>query len=305
MTQLETIVEKIALENPLHVKKIRRNLKLLDQPYFERAEKFFSKYSDLLREDGKNMDFGIECYLKMITDMNFETVRFLETEKYSSNSFAEVNQRVYGNPGIMEYYMHGLLLSQFLWKYHYDTLLFFNESIQRHKNGIKNYLEIGGGHGLYLSEAAEILTTHSVYDVVDISESSLALAKRFIENKSVNYFLSDIFEFHPKKKYDFITLGEVIEHVEDPILLLKKVGELLSENGILFLTTPTNAPTIDHLYLFKNVEEIRILLREAGFVIGEERSFCAENLPLETAEEMKISILYCACLSLKNQYNSK
>src|ERR1051326_3757151 len=104
--RLDQIVAKIADENALHVKKIRKNLKKLDGEYFNRAERFLHKYEGLLSSAGKDMSYAVDCYLRMIADMTFETVQFRETGKYSSSSFEEVNQRVYGNASIMEYYMH-------------------------------------------------------------------------------------------------------------------------------------------------------------------------------------------------------
>lgn len=293
---IELIVEKIGEQNPLHVKKLRRNLKKADGEYLSRANRFLAIYDKLLQAQGKSIDFGIDCYLRMITDMNHETIRFREFNEYSSKSFDEVNVRVYANPGIMEYYMHGLLLSQFLWKYHYDTLLYFNQLLNERRDRIKNYLEIGGGHGLYVSEAAAVLGKDATFTVVDISQSSLDLARQMTEGVDVNFVHSDIFKYHPEVRFDFITMGEVLEHVEDPVALLKATAGLLSEGGSLFITTPTNAPTIDHIYLFRNVAEIRTLIEQSGLQIESELSLCSEDLPLEQAEEMGISILYCACL---------
>lgn len=297
---ITNIVERIGVLNPLHVKKLRKNLKKADDTYFNRANRFLETYIKLLSSQDKSLDYGIDCYLRMIADMNHETVHFRETGEYSSKSFDEVNARVYGNPEIMDYYMHGLLLSQFLWKYHYDTILFFNSIISQNKNSIKNYLEIGGGHGLYISEAVSIIGNNSAYDLVDISQSSIELAKQMTGESAIRFIHSDIFKFVPGQYYDFITLGEVLEHVEDPLSLLLKTASFLNENGRLFITTPTNAPTIDHIYLFKNVNEIRELIHRSGLAVEEELSICSEDIPIEQAEESGISILYCACLKKQN-----
>jgi 2-polyprenyl-3-methyl-5-hydroxy-6-metoxy-1,4-benzoquinol methylase len=254
-------------------------------------------YETLLSHESKNLDYSINCYLQMIADVNYESVQFMQTGEYTSKSFDEVNKRVYDNPDVMEYYMHGLLLSQFLWTHHYDILLYFNDIINRNKDSIKNYLEVGGGHGLYISEAISIIGAGASYQVVDISKSSLEMARRMINNNSVTYTLSDVFEFFPEKKYDFITMGEVLEHVEDPVRLLEKLYELLDENGKVIITTPTNAPAIDHIYLFKNAEDIREVIRKAGFKILEEKCIYSENLPPEMAEKMKISMMYVGVLA--------
>jgi trans-aconitate methyltransferase len=89
----------------------------------------------------------------------------------------------------------------------------------------------------------------------------------------------------------------VLEHVEDPVRLLEKLYELLDENGKVIITTPTNAPAIDHIYLFKNAEDIREVIRKAGFKILEEKCIYSENLPPEMAEKMKISMMYVGVLA--------
>lgn len=296
---INEIVAKIDLLHPLHGKRLKKAMKKVDDSFFERSTDFLTRYSALLENEGKDINYGIDCYLRMIDDFNFESISFMETGQYSSTSFEEVNKRVYANPAIMEYYMHGLLLSQFLFTQHYDVLLYFDELIKNNKANISNYLEVGGGHGLYISDAIEIIGNATNYDLVDISKSSLDIAEKMIANPSVNYIHSDIFDYFPAKKYDFITMGEVLEHVENPIALLQKLGDLLSVNGKLYITTPTNAPAIDHIYLFRNAAEIRTLILEAGFIIEDERCIYSEDLPPEICEEYKISMLFAGVLTKK------
>lgn len=297
VSKLEYIAESISHQNPLHSKKIKKNINKFDDEYFSRAEIFLNKYVDLLKEDGKTLDYAIECYLQMIADVYFESVQFLRTGKYSSTSFEEVNQRVYNDPKVMEYYMHGLVLSQFLWTHHYKILLYFSKIISENTNKIKNYLEVGGGHGLYISEAIEIIGNKANFALVDISPSSLEISKKMIGNNKVNYNLKDVFEFFPNKKYDFITMGEVLEHVEEPVRLLRKLHALLDDTGKVFITTPTNAPAIDHIYLFNNAEDIRKVIEASGFKIEKEECIYSENLPENLLEKYKISMMYIGVLS--------
>ncbi|HRH58749.1 MAG TPA: class I SAM-dependent methyltransferase, partial [Chitinophagales bacterium] len=150
---------------------------------------------------------------------------------------------------------------------------------------------------LYLEEALKYLNPATDFTVVDISQTSIDLTKSFIEDERVNYNLIDIFDFAPAQKYDFITMGEVLEHVEDPLSLLNRLNELLDDDGTIFITTPTNAPSIDHIYLFNNVQEIRDLINSTGFTIKSENCFISEEVSLEKAEKRKITVLYGAFLT--------
>ena len=296
---LEFSVSRIEQLNPLHFKKVRKNLKkLAAEPGFNKyADDFFTMYDHFLGRIGRSREYAVDSYLQMISDMVHETIEFQETGKYSSTSFDEVNKRVYNNPLIMEYYMHGLLMSQFLWQHHYVVFKFFIDNMPNYKEMVGNYLEVGGGHGLYVNEAIKAFGGKVNYNVLDISESSLEMARHFVNSDKVNFILSDIFKYQPSVKYDFITMGEVLEHVEDPKALLKRLGELLAPKGTIFITTPTNAPTIDHLYLFRNAEEIRELIHQAGFSIEKEIKAYAEDVPEELAEQLKITLIYAAFIT--------
>ena len=222
-SRLEYIIEKISSRNVLHGKKIKKNTNKFDGDYINRAEIFLKKYETILYNNNKKLDYAIDCYLQMLADVNYESIQFVTTGNYSSKSFAEVNARVYSNPEVMEYYMHGLLLRQFLLPQNYNILLFFNKIIRDNCNKISKYLEVGGGHGLYISDAIDSIGNKAKYDLVDISQRSIEMAQTMIDNQNVNYILSDIFDYNPVLKYDFISMGEVLEHVEAPVRLLKKL----------------------------------------------------------------------------------
>lgn len=290
------IEESICRQNPVHGKKIRKHLSQADDIFYEKFAGFLDKYLKFLQKTGKNLDFAVDCYLKMVADITLETAGFQETGRYTSTSFDEVNRRVYGNHEVMEYYMHGLLLSQFLWKQHYIVYKFFSENITFYSRSVLEYLEIGGGHGLYLSEAVNLFLEQCRFSMIDISSTSLDVARYFIDEKKVNYICSDINDFNPDGRYDMITAGEVIEHLEDPRKFLCKLRDMISDNGIIFLTVPTNAPTIDHIYLFRDASEIKQMIRISGLEIIKEHCVYAEDLPEHLLEKYKITMMYAAFL---------
>jgi 2-polyprenyl-3-methyl-5-hydroxy-6-metoxy-1,4-benzoquinol methylase len=297
---LETIVNKIEVENPTHAAKIRKNINGLDVNILQKANLFYKKYFSYLEKESKTPDFGVECYLHMINDITEERIEFIRKGKYSSSSFNEVEKRVYANPAIMTYYMHGLLLAQFLWVDQFQRFSFFSQNLKKHIINSNKYLEIGGGHGLYLNEAITLLPDMKQFDLVDISQSSIDLAKGILCNNKINYYLKDIFNFIKNEPdYDFITVGEVLEHLENPLCLLKKIVELLGVNGICYITTAINAPMIDHIYLFNNEEEIRKLFNLAGLEILEEKIAISDNKSATYAQKNKSPVTYAAFVKLK------
>ncbi len=297
---LNHILKTIKEKNPRHGKKITKNLENIGDEYYKKSAEFFNKYALFVKGEGKDVDYGVDCYLKMIGIMMYEQVDFFRTGEYSCKSFEEANKAVYSNPEVMESYMHGLLLSQFLWNHHYKVLEFFIEQINSVKGQVNKYLEIGGGHGLYLSEAMEILGTNDIdYHCVDISAGSLEVAKKFVDNPKVSYRQYNIFDYDEAEKYDFITMGEVLEHVEDPVALLEKLGSLLKPDGMTFITTPTNSPAIDHIYLFRNAPEIIEVIHKAGFEIVKDFKIYSEDVSEKRAEKLKVPMMYAALIKKK------
>jgi 2-polyprenyl-3-methyl-5-hydroxy-6-metoxy-1,4-benzoquinol methylase len=298
---LDIILEKIEARNPEHASKLQKNNATLSEQHASMAEKFFEKYNSYLKSKNKSLDFGVDCYLHMCADMLNERTRFIQTGRYSSNSFNEVEKRVYGNPEIMTYHMHGLVLAQFLWFEQYERIVFFIERLPEYAAHVKKYLEIGGGHGLYIHEALELLPQATQFDLVDISQSSIDLAKGIINDARVNYYLKNIFDFRDDAIYDFVTMGEVLEHVEEPLLLLQKISRLIGKDGMCYITTPINAPMIDHIYLFSNESEIRDLLDGAGFEIVEEKIVISEHITPKLAQRFKVPVMYAAFIKNKKK----
>ncbi len=296
---LEYIVNKISDANPVSAKKLRRNYSKFTEQHRQDAENFLVLYSKYLGSISKNIDYAVECYLKMTSDMFSERMKFLETGEYSNKLYKDVDEKIYSNPEIMDYHMHGLSIAQFLWPDQYIRFRFFADNLLKYEP-VENYLEIGGGHGLYVREAIKILGSKTNFTVVDISQSSLNICQNMSTGENVNFILKDIFDYNEDEKFDFITVGEVIEHLEKPLELLNKIHSILNTNGTVYLTTPVNAPMIDHIYLFNNVKEIKDLLEEANFKIADDIAVYSEDLPEELAIQHKIPLMYACFLKKSN-----
>jgi len=300
--KIEHLIESISAKNAIHGKKLQKNFASLseDENYIKDYNTFISKYKVILEKKNLTFNDSINYYLKMIGDFNEEMLDFIRTNKYRNTSFNEVNQAMYNNPDVMVSHMHGLLLSQFLWQHHYAVYQYFKTTIQQFLP-VESYLEIGAGHGLYFEAAMEKIGENCTFEALDISESSLELTKSLIKSEKVVYHLKNVFDYTDEdEKKDFITMGEVLEHVEDPLSLLNKIKSLIKPDGTIFITTPTNAPSMDHIYLFNTIQEIRDLIHQAGLEIVDERYFVSEDIELEKAEKRKVATMYASFLKIKN-----
>lgn len=297
---MQRFIKIIENKSPMQAKRINKFLSRCgDQIYWKKANEFADNFLKYLENENISIDYAVDCYLQVCEDMIKEQIYFLKTGRYSCSDSADAYNSVYSSIDIMKPYMIGIALSQFLWENHYKMYSFFNDIIIRKEN-IKNYLEIGAGHGLFVASAINYLNAKK-YSIIDLSPISLSICKRvvpFFTSNDINleYVEKNALNLDEKNKYDFITMGEVIEHVNDPYPLVKKVARLLNKNGTAFLTTCANAPAIDHVFLFNNVEEIRELIINSGLLIKNELILQVERC----TNDEKFGINYAAEVTLIN-----
>ena len=99
-----------------------------------------------------------------------------------------------------------------------------------------NILDIGCGGGL-LSEPIYRLGANVT--AIDASLKNIKVAKYHSKkNKlNINYMCGSPDKLKIKKKFDVVLNMEIIEHVEDINLFLKKSSQLLKKNGLMFVAT--------------------------------------------------------------------
>lgn len=298
MSNVEFVVNSIYKKAPFQKKKIKSFLDNQNSVFFQEFENFLSEYIQYLNKNDMAIEYGVDAYLKMVNDMFKSHVKFMRTGQYSTESAKDAFNEVYSNEKEMLSYMIGLALSQYLWSTHYEMFSHLKSSLAQNKSNINKYLEIGPGHGLFLKNAIDILNKNTEMTAVDISQTSLNVSKSIIDHfyplKDISFVNKDVLDLYMDSEFDFIVMGEVIEHVEDPELLLVKISKLLSKNGRAFLSTCVNCPAIDHVYHFHTVDEIRNMFKNCGLTIESEKVLPVEDAPMAEIVNQKITINYSA-----------
>jgi 2-polyprenyl-3-methyl-5-hydroxy-6-metoxy-1,4-benzoquinol methylase len=298
MSNVEFVVNSIYKKAPLQKKKIENFLDKQDDIFFQEFEDFLSEYVQYLNKNDMTIEYCVDAYLKMVNNMFKSHVKFMRTGQYPTENAEDAFNEVYSNEKEMLSYMIGLALSQYLWSTHYEMFGHLKLSLAENKNNINKYLEIGPGHGLFLKNAIDILNKNTEMTAVDISQTSLNVSKSIITHfypwKNLSFINKDMLDLNMDSEFDFIVMGEVIEHVEDPELLLIKISKLLSKNGRAFLSTCVNCPAIDHVYHFHTVDEIRSMFKNCGLIIDTENILPVEDAPMAEIINQKITINYSA-----------
>ncbi len=112
----------------------------------------------------------------------------------------------------------------------------FNKSDKKFPLKGIEILDIGCGGGL-LSEPMKRLGAKVTG--IDASGKNIAIAKIHAKknNLNINYINSSPEKLKTKKKFNVILNMEIIEHVNDVDLFVKKSSELLKKNGLMFIAT--------------------------------------------------------------------
>ena len=297
------MVDLVSNLNPFQRKRVKNFIDSQDIEFWEYAESLCNVLSSSLLKTEEERMASAKAYNQMTMDFLKEQIRFKKTGTYLLNDASAARESVYDNPVVMRYYMVGLCLSYLLWPNHYKMLRFFKNYLKTSPQ-VKRYLDVAPGHGLFAVETMQRFPAIRS-SLLDISATSIQVTGQILESFQINPsrfdFINGDFLTVPidGDEYDFISMGEVLEHVNDPLGFLKRACSLLKDDGRIFMTTCTNAPALDHIYHFHNTDEIRALVHEAGLCILSEESLPAEDVPEERCEEELVTINYCSILTKK------
>ena len=103
--------------------------------------------------------------------------------------------------------------------------------IRQYNSGL-DYLEIGLGSGEMISVALEMGYNVSA---IDISEYC---AREVSSMLDIDVNICDFMKFNSDKQFDVIIMGDVIEHISNPVAALEKAHHLLKSSGVIWLSTP-------------------------------------------------------------------
>jgi len=144
-----------------------------------------------------------------------------------------------------------------------------------------NYLDIGGAWGT-LAKAVEILYPVSI-QIVEPSELAAQVAREYhgfaVHTGDFDSFLS----MRVDKKYDFVSLSHVLEHMLDPLDFLVKLRDVLDDDGYVYIAVPDVSRPFDASDKFFHIEHtiyfstktLRQILQKSGFEIV--RTWTNEN----------------------------
>jgi SAM-dependent methyltransferase len=136
-------------------------------------------------------------------------------------------------------------------------------------------LELGIGHGYTTPLLNEFFDRHVVID------GSPVVIEQFRENyqlESLEIVESYFETFDTDEVFDVILMGFVLEHVDDPDLLLTRYRKLLKPGGRLFVAVPNAKSLNRRLGLAMGKIDDIYSLNENDLALGHQRQYCLDTL---------------------------
>ncbi|MBY0263995.1 MAG: class I SAM-dependent methyltransferase [Holosporales bacterium] len=163
-------------------------------------------------------------------------------------------------------------------KYNFDNeiiLRWYSQRIIDSKIPAKTLLELGVGHGLTTPKFFSHFSKHVVI------EGSGAVINQFRETyphcnpQMIHSYFED---FQTSEKFDVIVMGFVLEHVDDPLLILNHFKKFLSPEGRCFVAVPNGASLHREIGLKAGLLKDLMLLGEADLELGHKRLYTVKTI---------------------------
>lgn len=216
------------------------------------------------------MSDAVKGYAAFAVDSMRRQRRFETDREYPAKTFAEAAQEVYLNDEYMRtQYLPGLLLSHYLWSHHYLQLQYFERFFlpSLAKQAHPRFAEVGIGTGVYSRTALQTVSDAEGFGY-DLSPVSVRFTRAHLEAFGLldryDTSLRDVIEQPPEDQVGHVICVEVLEHLEDPVALMRALKNMTTPGGKLFITAALNAANADHIYLYRNAEEVLAQAEEAS-----------------------------------------
>jgi 2-polyprenyl-3-methyl-5-hydroxy-6-metoxy-1,4-benzoquinol methylase len=223
----------------------------------------------------------LESFATVSMDFLRLQARFMRTRQYArAGGAAELVEELYNDESKMKgYYLDGLALTYALWPNHAHMIRFMAESFIPRLQAGDRVVEVGVGHGL-LAALMFDAQPDLRYVGVDISQSSLDYAGAALTGAGVDpdrvsmvhadAMSGDLVTLGGEAGFDALVCCEVVEHVNNPEVMLAALSAALAPDKPGFVSTVANMEADDHVYLYNDVEEIRVMLGDTGWSVVED-----------------------------------
>ncbi len=121
-------------------------------------------------------------------------------------------------------------------------------------------LDIGCGSGRITEKLCR-----AGYQAIGIDFSEEAIRKAIARGLSAKQANLDEGIPEPDSSFDVVWAGDVVEHVFDPIGLLKESNRVLKKNGIILITIPSDVGIVSRVKMLFGISHQEQMYKKSGF----------------------------------------
>jgi SAM-dependent methyltransferase len=136
-------------------------------------------------------------------------------------------------------------------------------------------LELGIGHGFTATFFSEVCDHHVI---IEGSKVVIDLFKKNHPDCSADVIYSYFENFETDERFDVIIMGFVLEHVDDPGLILDRYRKLLNPGGKIYIAVPNGKSLNRRLGLELGMIDDIYSLNDNDIAQGHKRQFCRDTL---------------------------
>jgi len=139
----------------------------------------------------------------------------------------------------------------------------------------RSILELGIGHGITAQIFDEVASRH-----VLIEGASVVIEQFRNEHPALDCEIHHCYfeEFETSERFDYIIMGFILEHVDDPCLVLKKFAQFLEPGGKIFIAVPNGKSLNRRIgYAMGKINDMYDL-NANDVAMGHQRQYCVDTL---------------------------
>jgi 2-polyprenyl-3-methyl-5-hydroxy-6-metoxy-1,4-benzoquinol methylase len=162
--------------------------------------------------------------------------------------------------------------------YDYDNrilLKWYPQRVREFSAGARSLLELGLGHGITATEFGRHFERHVV---IDASPAVIANFRDNYPDSRVEIVESYFENFETDERFDVIVFGFVLEHVDDPVLVLKHFRRFLAPGGRMFVAVPNAEVLNRRLGHLAGMLPDMTTLSEHDLLLGHKRYYTVATL---------------------------
>ena len=140
----------------------------------------------------------------------------------------------------------------------------------------QDLLEVGVGKGELISVAQEL-----GFDVTAV-ELVGSIAQHVADVLDIPVIQADFLKLAEDRQYSILTMGDIVEHLQDPVQGLQKAYRLLKDGGVLWLSTPNYESSFSRMMkvndpMWREVEHISYFNKDGLLRVLESVGFSLEE----------------------------